>query len=162
MCAHRQTLQWHHNECYGVSNHRRLDYLLNCLFRRRSKKTSKLRVTGLCEGNALVTCGFPSQKASHAENVSMWWRNRVMGFMYDNNLGLLFCISQFYDNSSAWTKPIGNRQMNNQIKPQEAGDILLIRSCISGLWEVHINQNVFTKPILSLMDNPDTFQRTPL
>ena len=29
--------------------------LLNRLFRRRSKKTSKLSVTGLCEGNSPVT-----------------------------------------------------------------------------------------------------------
>ena len=41
-------LQWRHNERDGVSNRRRLDCLLNRLFRRRSKKTSKLRVTGLC------------------------------------------------------------------------------------------------------------------
>ena len=34
----------------GVSSHRRLDCLLNRLFRWRSKKTSKLGVTGLCEG----------------------------------------------------------------------------------------------------------------
>ena len=34
----KQTLQWRHNECDGVSNHRRLDGLLNHLFRRRSKK----------------------------------------------------------------------------------------------------------------------------
>ena len=34
-----------------ASNHRRLGWLLNRLFRRSSKKTSKLRVTGLCEGN---------------------------------------------------------------------------------------------------------------
>ena len=33
-------LQWRHNERVGVSNHQRLNYLLNCLFRRRSKKTS--------------------------------------------------------------------------------------------------------------------------
>ena len=39
-------LQWRHNECDGVSNHQRFDGLLNRLFRRRSKKTSKLRVTG--------------------------------------------------------------------------------------------------------------------
>ena len=38
---------WRHNERDGVSNHRRLDCLHNRLFRRRSKKTSKLRVTGL-------------------------------------------------------------------------------------------------------------------
>ena len=36
-------LQWRHNERDGVSNHRRLDCLLNRLFRRWSKKTSKLR-----------------------------------------------------------------------------------------------------------------------
>ena len=40
-------------------------------FRRRSKKTSKFRVTGLCEGNSAVTGGFPSQRASNEENVSL-------------------------------------------------------------------------------------------
>ena len=54
------TLQWRHNERDGVSNHRRLDFLLNCLFRRRSKNTSKLRVTGLCEENSPVTGEFPA------------------------------------------------------------------------------------------------------
>ena len=39
------TLQWHHNERDGVSNHRRLDCLLKRLFGRRSKKTLKLCVT---------------------------------------------------------------------------------------------------------------------
>ena len=48
-------LQWGHNGRDGVSNHQRLDCLLNLLLRPRSKKTSKLRVTGLCEGNSLVT-----------------------------------------------------------------------------------------------------------
>ena len=51
------------------------DGLLNRLFRRRSKKTSKLRATGLCEGNSQVTCEFPSQMASNAENVSIRWRH---------------------------------------------------------------------------------------
>ena len=41
----------------------------------RSKKTSKLRVIGLCEGNLPVTGEFPTQKASNAENVSIWWRH---------------------------------------------------------------------------------------
>ena len=67
------SLQWRHNGHNGVSNHRRLDCLLNCLFRRRSKKTSKLRVTGLCERNSPVIGEFPSQRASNAENVSIWW-----------------------------------------------------------------------------------------
>ena len=52
--------------------------LLNRLFRRRSKKTSKLRVTGLCEGNSRVTCELPLQMASNAENISTWWRHHVI------------------------------------------------------------------------------------
>ena len=45
------TLRWRHNERDGVWNHQPHDCLLSRLFRRRSKKTSKLRVTGLCAGN---------------------------------------------------------------------------------------------------------------
>ena len=41
-------LQWRHNGCDGASHHRRLGCLLNRLFRCRSKKISKLRVSGLC------------------------------------------------------------------------------------------------------------------
>ena len=48
------SLQWLHNERDGVSNYRRHDCLLKRLFRRRSKKTSKFRVTGICEGNSPV------------------------------------------------------------------------------------------------------------
>ena len=39
--------------------------------RRISKKTSKLRVTGLCGGNSPVTGEFPAQMASNLENVSI-------------------------------------------------------------------------------------------
>ena len=35
--------------------------------RRRSEKTPKLRVTGLCAGNSPVTGEFPAQRASNAE-----------------------------------------------------------------------------------------------
>ena len=52
--------------------------LLKRLFRRRTKRKSKLRVIGLCEGNPPGTGGFPSQKVSNAENVSIWWRHHVM------------------------------------------------------------------------------------
>ena len=41
---------------------------------RRSNKTSKLRVTGLCAGNSPGTGEFPAQRAS---NVSIWWRHHV-------------------------------------------------------------------------------------
>ena len=60
-------LKYRHNEHDGVSNHWRLDCLLNRLFRRRSNKTSKLRVTGLGKGNPPVTGGFPTQRASNTE-----------------------------------------------------------------------------------------------
>ena len=43
------TLQWRHNGCNNVSNHQPRGCLLNRLFRRKSKKTPKLRVTGLVE-----------------------------------------------------------------------------------------------------------------
>ena len=48
---------------------------LNRLFRCWSKKTSKLRVIGLCAGNSPVTGDFPAQRTSNAENVSIWWRH---------------------------------------------------------------------------------------
>ena len=63
------SLYWRHNERDGVSNHQPNDYLLNRLFRRRSKKTSKLRVTVLCAGNSPVTGEFPAERASNAEMV---------------------------------------------------------------------------------------------
>ena len=44
-------------------------------WKRRSKKTSKLLVTGLREGNSPVTGEFPAQRASNAKNVSIWWRH---------------------------------------------------------------------------------------
>ena len=45
-------LHWRHNDYDGVSNHQPCGCLLKRLFRRGSKKTSKLRVTGLCVGNS--------------------------------------------------------------------------------------------------------------
>ena len=58
---------------FGASNHWRLEYLFNRLFRCRSKETPC--VTCLCVANPTVTGGFPTQRASDAENVSIWWRH---------------------------------------------------------------------------------------
>ena len=68
-------LQWRHGEHDDVSNHQPHQCLLNRLFRRRSKKTPKLRVAGLCTGNSPIPGEFPAQMASTAENVSIWWRH---------------------------------------------------------------------------------------
>ena len=50
-----KSLQWRHNDYNSVWNHQRLD----CLLRRRPKKTSKLLVTGFCERNSPVTDDIP-------------------------------------------------------------------------------------------------------
>ena len=72
------TLRWRHNGRDCFSNHQPHDCLLNRLFRHRSKKISKLRVTGLCAGNSPRTGEFPAQRASYAENVSLWWRHHEL------------------------------------------------------------------------------------
>ena len=79
------SLLWRHNGRDCVSNHQPHDCLLNRLFRRRSKQTSKLRVTGLCAGNSPGTGEFSAQMASNAENVSIWWRHHVC-------ICVFFCI----------------------------------------------------------------------
>ena len=66
-----KSLQWRHNERDGVSNHQLHDCLLNRLFMRRSKKSSKLRVTGLCVGDSPVTGELPSKRPSNPQNVSI-------------------------------------------------------------------------------------------
>ena len=122
--AYCLTLQWGHNEGVGVSNELCPDCLLNRLFSRRSKKTSKLRVTGLCEGNPPVTGGFPSQGASNVEDVSIWWRHHqtwpeldswqaihhTLSFRFLFSLAGCRIISLQCDNTTAtsWNKDIGS------------------------------------------------------
>ena len=61
------TLRWRHYGRDGVSNHQPHDCLLNRLFRRRSKKTSKLRVTG-----HLMTSSDIGRKLPCHESTSAW------------------------------------------------------------------------------------------
>ena len=90
------SLQWRHNGRDSVSNHQPHNCLLNRLFRRRSKKTSKVRVTGLCVGNSPGTGEFPAQMASNAVNVSISWRHHVW---HDDDTGfhLMHVIIWTYD-----------------------------------------------------------------
>ena len=64
-----------HNGRDSVSNHQPHHCLPNRLFRRRIKRPSKLRITGLCAGNSPVTDEVTAQMASNAENFSIWWRH---------------------------------------------------------------------------------------
>ena len=71
----------HYNDVImdSISNQQPHDCLLNHLFRRRSEKTSKLRITDLCVGNSLGTGEFPAQMANNSENISIWWRHHESG-----------------------------------------------------------------------------------
>ena len=80
------SLQWRHYGSHGVSNHQPHHCLLNRLVRRISKKTSKLRVTGLCAGNSPMTGEFLAQMASNAENVFIWWRHHVTNWYVEHRL----------------------------------------------------------------------------
>ena len=83
-----------------VASHQPRDCLLNRLFRRRSKKTSKLSVTGLCAGNSLVTGELPAQMASNAENVSIWWRRHDIVRPCSH---IFMTLHLCYRNVSRWT-----------------------------------------------------------
>ena len=54
-----RSLRWRRNGHDDVSNHQPHHCLLNRLFRPRSKKTLKLRVTGLCVGNSPGPANYP-------------------------------------------------------------------------------------------------------
>ena len=85
-------LQWRHNGHDSVSNHRPHDCLLSRLFRRRSKKTSKLGVTGFCAGNSPVPVNSPHK----------WPVTRKM-FPFDD-VFMVYAGSHYHENalSSQW------------------------------------------------------------
>ena len=84
-----QSLQWRHNEPDCVINHQPHDCLLNRLLRHRSKKTSKLRVTGLCVGNSPGPVNSPhkgpvTRKMFPFDDVFMWFWFISMVLSYSN------------------------------------------------------------------------------
>ena len=103
-----ESLQWRHNEHDVVSNHQPHDCLLNRLFKCRSKNTSKLHVTGLCEGNSPVTDEFLAQRASNAENVSILWRQITSINMLSKCHHVL--MSYFYEPLHQRSNPVGYGQ----------------------------------------------------
>ena len=92
--AEIMTLHWRHNDRVGVSNRQPHGCLLNRLFRRRSKKTSKLRVTGLCPGNSPMTGEFPAQMACNADNVYIWWRHHETLLLIQTLISDTLCWQQ--------------------------------------------------------------------
>ena len=94
------TLQWRHNLCIGVSSHLPPGCLLNHLFRRRSKKTWKLRVIGFCKGNPRVTGICPSQRASSEENASIWLCHYGISWIWDTEIFLYIHLPYLTRNCS--------------------------------------------------------------
>ena len=82
-------LHWRHNDHGGVSNHQPRGCLLNCLFRRRWKKTSKLCVTGLRVGNSPRPVNSPhkgpvTRKMFPFDDVITVWHFVLKFFWKDN------------------------------------------------------------------------------
>ena len=145
--------------------------MFKCLFRFRSKKTSKVHVTGLCEGNSPVTGEFPTQRASNAENVSIWWGHHdptgtkilhiplpwwcheCKGITKHGSLTLLNNLfrvrkklSKVRITGSLW----GNCPVTGGFPTQRASNA----ECVSILWHQHVSKLELIKdiPILALTD----------
>ena len=126
--------------------------------RHRSKKTSKLHVTGLCEGNSSVTGEwnspvtgeFPAQSGSNAENVSIWWRHHVATSPFQCCAARCECLHlTFFDNSEifihAWKKSFYLKQLWRKIT-----NYWLTIS----LWSVNnTNEMIITTPTQNLFND---------
>ena len=80
------SLQWRHIRHDGVWNHQPQDCLLNRLFRRRSKKTSKLLVTGFVRGIHRWPVNSPhkgpvTRKMFPFDDVILYWTWKCHHFM---------------------------------------------------------------------------------
>ena len=101
----RLPLYWHHIDV--VSNHRRLDRLLNRLLRRRLKKTSTFRVAGLCGNNSPVN-------SPHKRPVM------PKMFPFDNDITRALSLRTTLQLSRKWhnletsLRPLGRCHMRNQ------------------------------------------------
>ena len=97
------SLHWRHNGRDSVSNHQPHDCLLKCLFRRRSKKISKRRVTGLCAGNSPESDEFTAQRP-----VMRKWSHLMMSSCLDKTVQftelyeLKTVVSKFGPNIHHW------------------------------------------------------------
>ena len=138
------SLLWRHNGRDSVSNHQPHDCLLNRLFRRSSKKTSKIRVTGLCAGNSPGTGEFPAQKASNAENIFIWWRHHGIYVIIscctifrDFKLLLYFVRYHLWQINTVyndWSIKSSSERFCSRIFPARFGPMFMKRSSIVFCW----------------------------
>ena len=140
--THLYPLQWRHNDHGGVSNHQPHGCLLNRLFRHRSKKTSKLRVTGLCVGNSPGPVNSPhkgpvTRKMFPFDDTIMKLDNRLV---YHNQ----------------WKDPVWKK--GDQTSRQEFmfwsvkifySKMSMIKSIIAKIWKYSLNRGMFPRGILT-------------
>ena len=95
----RSPLRWRHDGHDGVSNHQPHHCLLNRLFECTSKKTSKLRVTGLCAGNSPHKWPV-TRKMFPFDDVITHWHSHTQ----------VHCVGSF---PTAFTKKHGNSKFSS-------------------------------------------------
>ena len=114
-------LHWRHNDHDGISNHQTHGCLLNRSFGRRSKKTSKLRVTGLCAGNSPGHVNSPhkgpvTRKMFPFDDVIMWkGENIIIMIILYNTAAILDCFTILYW-SSLLINPLRAKFFRGNIK----------------------------------------------
>ena len=152
-CPCNHPLRWRHNGRDGVSNHQPHHCLLNRLFMRGSKKTSKLRVAGLCEENSPATGEFPAQMASNAENVSIWWRHHI-------HKGWIIYVNYKTTTKQSKTKPWQCQNLGI-IYTAPTSDNLLLRFTVISMFTGHlfkINLHLPSPVLLSGYPNIGSFE----
>ena len=103
-------LQWRHNDRDGVSNHQPHDCLLKRLFRRRSKKISKLRVVDPC-----VAGEFP-HKGPATRKTSSWRSNLITIKFCRYQASTMFLVYAKYN--CHWIDVTENKHVNWSISPE--------------------------------------------
>ena len=105
-------LLWRHNDHDGVSNHQPHGCFLNRLLGRGSKKTSKLRVTGLCAGNSSGSVNSPhkgpvTQKMFPFDDVIMAYGELILRVSPKYSIGIkdMFKLKTMQFSQSRTTLP---------------------------------------------------------
>ena len=102
------------------------------------RKSTKLRVTGLCEESSPVTCEFTAQRASNAQNVPF---NNVIMFYQQGYFIYLFTLSSHSLVFNAAAAP--KYTIDGQLSPQLAANqwwFRVIVCCIPRVWNNPKNQ----------------------
>ena len=142
------SLQWRHNGRDGVSNHQTHHCLLNRLFRRRSKKTSKLRVAGLCAENSPGTGDCPHE----------WPVKRKM-FPFDDVIMFLFLLNKntcYVTMNTRLSVLVGFDCYKNMLQLHKNQSNLFINTTTLNLWQLFDNMHLIWS-LITLILNQSRF-----